>query len=78
MICSSLNLLRFIRPSPAGSDSTEKWCQFWGERHYQQRNLIKRVFCRLNDWRRIAIRYDKLAANFASAVAIATIVVWWT
>ena len=45
---------------------------------YQQRTLIKRVFCRLNDWRRIATRYDKLAANFASAVAIAFIIVWWT
>ena len=45
---------------------------------YQQRNLIERVFCRLKDWRRIATRYDRLAANFASAVAIAAIIVWWT
>ena len=35
------------------------------------------MFCRLKDWRRIATRYDKLAANFA-AIAIATIVLWWT
>jgi putative transposase len=39
---------------------------------------IERMFCRLKDWRRIATRYDKLAANFAAAVAIATIVLWWT
>ena len=45
---------------------------------YKQRNLIERMFCRLKDWRRIATRYDKLAANFAAAVAIATIVMWWT
>ena len=45
---------------------------------YKQRNLIERMFCRLKDWRRIATRYDKLAANFAAAVAIATIVLWWT
>ncbi len=45
---------------------------------YKQRNLIKRMFCRLKDWRRIATRYDKLAANFAAAIAIATIVLWWT
>jgi transposase len=45
---------------------------------YKRRNLIERMFCRLKDWRRIATRYDKLAANFAAAVAIATIVLWWT
>ena len=45
---------------------------------YKQRNLIERMFCRLKDWRRIATRYDKLAANFAAALAIATIVLWST
>ena len=45
---------------------------------YRARNLIERAFCRLKDWRRIATRYDKLANNFASAVAIAAIVIWWT
>ena len=28
------------------------------------------MFCRLKDWRRIATRYDKLAANFAAAVML--------
>ena len=42
------------------------------------RNRIERAFCRLKDWRRIATRYDKLAINFASAVAIAAIILWWT
>jgi hypothetical protein len=32
MICSSLNLLRFIRPSLVGADSTEKWRHFRGAR----------------------------------------------
>ena len=45
---------------------------------YRNRNLIERAFCRLKDWRRIATRYDKLAINFASAVAIAAIIIWWT
>jgi putative transposase len=45
---------------------------------YRDRNMIERAFCRLKDWRRIATRYDKLAINFASAVAIAAIVIWWT
>ena len=45
---------------------------------YQQRNLIEQVFCRLKDGRRIVTRCDKLAANFASAVANAAVIVWWT
>jgi len=32
------------------------------------------MFCRLKDWRRIATRYDKLAINYASAVALAAVV----
>ena len=45
---------------------------------YKQRNLIERMFCRLKDFRRIATRYDKLAVNFAAAVTLAAIVIWWT
>ncbi len=29
---------------------------------------IERMFCRLKDFRRIAARYDRLAANFLAAV----------
>lgn len=35
------------------------------------------TFNRLKDFRRIATRYDKLARNYASAVALATIVAFW-
>ena len=45
---------------------------------YKLRNLIERMFCRLKDWRRVATRYDKLAANYAAAVYIAAIIIWWT
>ena len=45
---------------------------------YKQRNLVERMFNRLKDFRRIATRYDKLARNFASAIACAAIVLWWT
>ncbi len=45
---------------------------------YKQRNLIERMFSRLKDFRRIATRYDKLAINYAAAVALATVVTWWT
>ena len=45
---------------------------------YRQRNLVERMFCRLKDWRRIATRYDKLAAVFTASVYLAAIVTWWT
>jgi len=45
---------------------------------YRDRNRIERAFGRLKDWRRIATRYDKLARNFASAVALAAVIIWWT
>ena len=41
---------------------------------YRTRNLIERAFCRLKDWRRNAIQYDKPVATFASAIAPAVIV----
>ena len=36
------------------------------------------MFCRLRDWRRIATRYDKLAANFPAAVMLAAVIIGWT
>jgi transposase len=44
---------------------------------YRQRNLIKRMFCRLKDFRRLATRYDKLARNFLATAVLAAIVIWW-
>jgi len=44
---------------------------------YKQRHKIENMFAKLKDWRRIATRYDKLATNFASALAIAAVVLWW-
>jgi transposase len=44
---------------------------------YKRRNVIKRAFSRLKDWRRVATRYDKLARNFRFTVALASILIWW-
>ena len=33
----------------------------FSKRAYKGRNVIERCFCRLKDFRRVAIRYDKLA-----------------
>ena len=43
-------------------------------RRYRDRHLIENAFCRLKDFLRVATRYDKLARNFLSAVALATAV----
>lgn len=45
---------------------------------YRMRNAVERMFCRIKDWRRIATRYDRLARNFASAVALVATILWWT
>ena len=49
----------------------------YDQQRYRDRHLIENAFCRLKDFRRIATRYDKLAANFLSAVALATAVAFW-
>jgi predicted helicase len=42
-----------------------------------RRNVIERMFCRMKDWRRIATRYDRLARNFLSAVALVATACFW-
>ena len=46
-------------------------------RRYKDRWRIENAFCRLKDFRRVATRYDKLAVNFLSAVALAAIIAFW-
>jgi putative transposase len=45
----------------------------------KHRNLVERDFCRPKDFRRIATRYDKLAATYtavAATAALAAILTW--
>ncbi|MCP3411329.1 IS5 family transposase [Bradyrhizobium sp. CCGB01] len=49
----------------------------YDKQRYRGRHLIENAFCRLKDFRRVHTRYDKLAANFLSAVALATAVAFW-
>jgi transposase len=46
-------------------------------RSYKQRHRIENAFCRLKDFRRIAIRYDRLARNFLASVCLVDAIVWW-
>jgi transposase len=45
---------------------------------YRRRNVIERLFCKLKNWRRITIRYDRLASNYLSAIALVAAVISWT
>lgn len=44
---------------------------------YRARNQVERLWCRLKDRRRIATRYDKLAANYLSSAIIAATLIYW-
>src|SRR5580700_11738919 len=45
---------------------------------YKRRNVIERLFCKLKNWRRVATRYDRLARNYLSNLALAAIIIAWT
>ena len=50
----------------------------YDERRCQDRWRVKAAFCRLEDFRHAAAHYDKLAADFAPAIALATVVALWS
>ncbi|AVI00128.1 hypothetical protein C5L38_34265 (plasmid) [Streptomyces sp. WAC00288] len=43
---------------------------------YKHRNVVKRRFNRLKQWRGIATRYDKTAESYEAAVTLASILMW--
>lgn len=57
--------------------SNRRWIPCFNKRLYRERNLIERFFSKLKHFRRVATRYDKLAANFLSGVALATAIAFW-
>ncbi len=43
---------------------------------YRERNVVERVVGRLKEYRRVATRYDKLAASYLAFVQLAAIRMW--
>jgi len=43
---------------------------------YRARNLIERFFNKIQQCRRVATRYDKLAANYLAFIKLASIRIW--
>ncbi|MBB3458104.1 transposase [Rhizobium sp. BK313] len=48
----------------------------FSSRLYRQRNLIEPFFSNPKHFRRVATRYDKLAANFLAMVQLASMRLW--
>lgn len=44
---------------------------------YKQRHKVENMFGRIKDWRRIAMRYDRCAHTFFSAICIAAVVIFY-
>ncbi len=59
------------------SRRNRRWKHCFSPVLYRGRNAIERMFGRLKDFRRVATRYDKLAANFLAAVHLAAAVSYW-
>ena len=43
---------------------------------YRARNLVERFFNKIKQCRRVATRYDKLAANYLAFIKLASIQIW--
>ena len=43
---------------------------------YRERNVVERLINRLKQWRRLATRYEKRAANYFAMLTIAAILLW--
>lgn len=44
---------------------------------YKTRHKVENMFAKLKDWRRIAMRYDRCAHTFFSAICIAAAVIFY-
>lgn len=44
---------------------------------YKQRHKVENMFGKLKDWRRIAMRYDRCAHTFFSAICIAASIIFY-
>lgn len=49
----------------------------FNKKRYKGRNVIERMFGRLKDFRRVAMRYDKNACNFMAGLCLAALICYW-
>ncbi len=56
--------------------SNRKKMRSYDEELYKDRNLVERLFQKLKHYRRIATRYERLARNYFSMLALVSTVIW--
>ena len=56
--------------------ATEKTLRLMDWGLYRERNVVERLVGKLKEYRRIATRYDKLAASYLAFVQLAAIRMW--
>ena len=56
--------------------SNRKELRDYDELLYKERNLVERFFQKLKNYRRIATRYERLAINYISMLALVSTVIW--
>ena len=59
---------------PPKRNRTEPIC--FSRHLYRARNLVERFFNKIKQYRRVATRYDKLAANYLAFIKLASIRIW--
>lgn len=59
---------------PPKTNCSKPWkCDYW---HYKERHLVECFFMRIKDYRRVAMRFDKLARRYLGMVYLAACLVW--
>ena len=58
------------------SNPTRRVQRRYDKRLYKRRHLVENFFQRLKRYRRIATRYEKLAANFFAMLCFAALLLW--
>jgi hypothetical protein len=73
-LSSSINGMLEASAIPPKRNRTETLC--FSPHLYSARNLVERFFNKIKHCRRVATRYDKLAANYLAFVQLASIRLW--
>lgn len=59
---------------PTKSNAVDPWyCDY---AHYRERHLVECFFMKIKDWRRIAMRFEKLACRFLAFLHLAAALLW--
>ena len=59
---------------PPKENAAEPWPCDYG--HYKERHLVECFFMKIKDYRRVAMRFEKLARRYLAFVHLAAILLW--